>query len=42
MYFRKTVVKTMEALRKPIDQLELIVDDRLWPVPTYGELIFEV
>ncbi len=42
MYFRKTVVKTMDELRKPIDQLELIVDDRLWPVPTYGELIFEV
>ena len=42
MYFRKTVVKTMEELRKPIDSLELIVDDRLWPVPTYGELIFEV
>ncbi|MCR5428452.1 MAG: glutamine synthetase type III, partial [Lachnospiraceae bacterium] len=42
MYFRKTVVKTMEELRAPIDALELIVDDRLWPVPTYGELIFEV
>ena len=42
MYFRKTVVKTMEELRRPIDSLELIVDDRLWPVPTYGELIFEV
>ncbi len=42
MYFRKTVVKTMQELREPIDRLELIVDDRLWPVPTYGELIFEV
>lgn len=41
-YFRNTVVPTMEELRKPIDKLELIVDDRLWPVPTYGELIFEV
>ena len=42
VYFRETVVPTMEALRAPIDRLELKVDDRLWPVPTYGELIFEV
>lgn len=42
MYFRKEVSATMSELRDPIDKLELIVDDRLWPVPTYGELIFEV
>ncbi len=42
MFFRRTVVKTMEELRSPIDRLELVVDDRLWPVPTYGQLMFEV
>lgn len=32
----------MQALRAPIDQLELIVDKDIWPVPTYGDLMFEV
>ena len=41
-YFRNTVVKSMEALRAPIDALEMRVDADLWPVPTYAELIFEV
>ena len=37
-----TVVPTMHALRTPIDKLELIVDKAIWPVPTYGDLMFEV
>ena len=41
-YFRDYVVKAMRDLREPIDALELQVDADLWPVPTYGELIFEV
>ncbi len=32
----------MDALRTPIDELEMIVDKEIWPVPTYGELTFEV
>jgi len=40
--FRKKVVPAMEELRKPIDELECLVDKRLWPVPTYGDLLFEV
>jgi glutamine synthetase len=32
----------MDALRAPIDELENIVDRDYWPVPTYGELMFEV
>ena len=32
----------MKALREPIDRLELLVDKDLWPVPTYGDLMFEV
>jgi len=42
LFCRRKLVPVMEALRKPIDDLELKVDARLWPVPTYGELIFEV
>lgn len=42
LYFRKNVVKAMTDLRKPIDQLEMIVASEYWPVPTYAEMIFEV
>ena len=36
------VVPAMAALRTPVDELELIVDKSIWPVPTYGDLMFEV
>ena len=36
------VVPAMEALRTPVDKLEMIVDKDLWPMPSYGDLIFEV
>ena len=32
----------MEALREPIDRLETIVDKEYWPMPAYGDLLFEV
>ena len=42
-YAYKDIVKpAMEALRAPADKLEMIVDEELWPFPTYGKLIFEV
>ncbi len=41
-YFRAEVTPAMQALRAPIDKLELLVDKDLWPVPTYGDLMFEV
>ena len=42
IFFYTEVCPAMEALRKPIDELEWIVDKRLWPVPAYGDLLFEV
>jgi glutamine synthetase len=36
------VKPAMDALRRPIDELEIIVDKRFWPVPTYEDLMFEV
>ena len=36
------VTKAMEALRRPADRLEMIVDKELWPFPSYGDLLFEV
>ena len=41
-YFHKTVMARMDALRQPVDELEMIVDKDLWPMPSYGDLIFEV
>ena len=39
---REVIVPAMEALRKPVDELEMIVDKDLWPMPSYGDLLFEV
>lgn len=41
-YMREVIVPAMEELRKPIDELEMIVDKDLWPMPSYGDLLFEV
>ena len=41
LYFRMDVVPAMEALRAPIDILEMLVAKKDWPVPSYGDLLFE-
>ncbi|MCI9338860.1 MAG: glutamine synthetase type III [Lachnospiraceae bacterium] len=41
-YYMDTVRVAMDELRAPIDELERIVDKSVWPVPSYGELTFEV
>jgi len=41
-YYRDEVHAAMEALREPVDKLEMIVDKSMWPMPSYGDLIFEV
>lgn len=41
-YFRDSVFPAMEALRAPVDKLEMIVDKEMWPMPSYGDLLFEV
>ena len=40
--YHEKVVPAMAALRKPADELEMLVDKELWPFPSYGDLIFEV
>ncbi|MDP1661656.1 MAG: hypothetical protein Q8L55_07045, partial [Phycisphaerales bacterium] len=37
---RTDVRGAMAALRAAVDALELTVSDDLWPVPTYGDLLF--
>ena len=41
-FYHFQVVPAMEALRAPVDKLEMIVDKEAWPMPSYGDLIFEV
>ena len=40
--FHEKVLPAMAALRTPVDELETIVDSEYWPVPTYGQMMFEV
>jgi glutamine synthetase len=38
--YRDTVVPAIARLRESVDALELLVDDELWPLPKYRELLF--
>ena len=41
-FYRDRVVPSMQRLRTPADRLEMAVPQKLWPFPTYRELLFEV
>ena len=41
-FFKDTVFTTMASLRAPIDKLDMLVDKEYWPVPSYGDMLFEV
>ena len=41
-FYHDKAVPAMEALRRPVDELEMIVDKSVWPMPSYGDLLFEV
>ncbi|MBR3741683.1 MAG: glutamine synthetase, partial [Clostridia bacterium] len=38
-HFRDQVFESMQALRSLVDEAEMIVDQKLWPFPGYGELL---
>lgn len=40
--YRDEVFTAMAELREPADRLEMIVDGREWPMPTYADLMFNV
>ena len=42
VYCKDIVCKAMTELRAPVDELEMLVDKSMWPMPSYGDLIFEV
>ena len=41
-FYHDEVFRAMEELREPVDKLEMLVDKEAWPMPSYGDLIFEV
>ena len=41
-YYKDRIISLMQELREPADELEMLVDKDLWPIPTYGDLMFEV
>ena len=38
--YKSEVMAAMAELRKPVDELEMIVDKDVWPVPSYGDILF--
>lgn len=40
--YRDKVLPAMRTLREDIDRLEMLVDSKRWPMPTYGELLFGI
>lgn len=41
-FYKFHVEPAMKALRRPVDDLEMIVAKDAWPMPSYGDLLFEV
>ena len=42
VFYRDKVIPAMNELRSNIDAAEMIVSKSTWPMPSYGDLIFEV
>ena len=40
--YKTSVLPAMTLLRKDVDALENLVSAEYWPIPTYGDLLFEV
>ena len=38
--YHDNILPHMEIIRRHVDKLELIVDDEMWPLPKYRELLF--
>ena len=40
--YKDEVMEAMAELRKPADELEVVMPKEEWPMPTYGDLVFEL
>ena len=41
-YYKTNVIPKMDALRKVVDEMEVLTAREYWPVPTYGDITFRV
>ena len=41
-YYKDTVESKMTALRKLVDEMEVLTAREAWPMPTYGDMIFKI
>ena len=41
-YHRNTIFLAMQELRAVADEIEMLVGEKYWPYPTYGQLLFSV
>lgn len=39
-FCKDMLIPAMEELRAPVDELEMLVDKEMWPMPSYGDLMF--
>ncbi len=42
IYYKDNIIPIMEKLRDVIDEIEINVDSKDWPVPSYGDLLYSV
>ena len=42
IYYRNVVFTQMSTLRTVADKLECIVDSKIWPFPTYADILFNI
>ena len=41
-YYQASVIPKMDALRKCVDQMEVLTARNAWPMPTYGDILFKI
>ncbi|MCF0145602.1 MAG: glutamine synthetase III [Eubacterium sp.] len=41
VFYHDEICPLMQQLRRPVDDLEMIVEKKHWPMPSYGDLLFE-
>ncbi len=41
-FYHDIITPAMQELRSPIDRLEDLVDKKIWPLPSYGDLMFGI
>ena len=41
-YYKDSVIPKMEALRRVVDEMEILTSRDAWPMPTYGDITFRI